>query len=50
MNLDNPIFRDDNAARAYMEAQRWADGVVCPHCGVMGSVASINLRSSFPFP
>ena len=33
MNLDNPIFHDDTAARAYMEAQRWADGVVCPHCG-----------------
>ena len=33
MNLDNPIFHDDNAARAYMEAQRWAQGVVCPHCG-----------------
>ena len=33
MNLDNPIFHDDNAARAYMEHQRWADGVVCPHCG-----------------
>ena len=33
MNLDSPIFHDDNAARAYMEAQRWADGVVCPHCG-----------------
>lgn len=33
MNLDNPIFHDDNAARAYLEAQRWADGVVCPHCG-----------------
>ena len=33
MNLDNPIFHDDNAARTYMEVQRWADGVVCPHCG-----------------
>ncbi len=33
MNLDNPIFHDDSAARAYMEAQRWANGVVCPHCG-----------------
>ena len=29
----NPVFHDDNAARAYMEAQRWADGVACPHCG-----------------
>ncbi len=33
MNLSDPIFHDDNAARSYMEAQRWADGVVCPHCG-----------------
>lgn len=33
MNLTDPIFHDDNAARAYMEAQRWPDGVVCPHCG-----------------
>lgn len=33
MNLSDPIFHDDNAARAYMEAQRWANGVSCPHCG-----------------
>lgn len=33
MNLIDPIFHDDNAARTYMEAQRWPDGVVCPHCG-----------------
>jgi transposase-like protein len=33
MNLSDPIFHDDDAARAYMEAQRWADGVSCPHCG-----------------
>lgn len=33
MNLSDPIFHDDDAARAYLEAQRWPDGVVCPHCG-----------------
>jgi transposase-like protein len=33
MNLSDLIFHDDNAARAYMEAQRWPTGVVCPHCG-----------------
>jgi transposase-like protein len=33
MNLSDPIFHDDNAARAYMEAQRWPSGAVCPHCG-----------------
>ena len=33
MNLLDPIFHNDDAARAYMEAQRWSNGVVCPHCG-----------------
>lgn len=26
-------FTDVDAARAYLEAQRWPDGVTCPHCG-----------------
>lgn len=25
-------FADDNKARAYLEAIRWPNGVVCPHC------------------
>lgn len=29
-------FRDDDAARAYLEWLRWPDGTVCPHCGVIG--------------
>ena len=33
MNLTDPIFTDVDAARAYLEAQRWADGLTCPHCG-----------------
>ena len=33
MNLTDPIFTDADAARAHLEATRWADGVVCPHCG-----------------
>jgi len=28
-------FRDDNAARAYLEALRWPEGPVCAHCGSM---------------
>ena len=29
----NPMFHDEDAARAYFEAQRWPDGKpVCPHC------------------
>lgn len=29
-------FKDDEAARAYLEALRWPDGPTCPHCGVIG--------------
>lgn len=33
INLTNPIFHDENAARAHLEAVRWPNGPVCPHCG-----------------
>jgi transposase-like protein len=29
-------FRDDDAARVYLERLRWPAGTVCPHCGVIG--------------
>ena len=32
MSLPN-IFTDVDAARAHLEAQRWPDGPLCPHCG-----------------
>jgi transposase-like protein len=31
-NLTDPKFNNEDAARAHIEASRWADGVVCPHC------------------
>jgi transposase-like protein len=31
--LQNPIFTDENAAREALEACRWPNGPVCPHCG-----------------
>jgi transposase-like protein len=33
IDLTNPIFHDETAAREYFEAVRWPDGPVCPHCG-----------------
>lgn len=33
LNLASPIFTDEAKARAHLEAQRWADGRYCPHCG-----------------
>lgn len=36
IDLTNPIFTDEDAAREHLEAQRWPDGAVCPHCGCVG--------------
>lgn len=33
-SLTDPIFVDADKAREHLEAQRWPDGPVCPHCGV----------------
>jgi transposase-like protein len=33
MNLTDPRFQDPEKAREYLEAQRWPDGPICPHCG-----------------
>jgi transposase-like protein len=33
MNITDPRFTDPKKAREYLEAQRWPDGRVCPHCG-----------------
>src|SRR6202030_3908271 len=32
-DLADPIFTDEAKATAHMEADRWPDGAVCPHCG-----------------
>jgi transposase-like protein len=37
MKFDAPHFRDETAARRYIEALRWPGGRVCPKCGVIGA-------------
>lgn len=37
---NNPIFNDETAARAHLEALRWPNGPVCPHCGAHGEDVS----------
>ena len=32
-DLTNPAFSDEDKAREFLEASRWPDGAVCPHCG-----------------
>jgi transposase-like protein len=31
-----PQYRDDDAARKFLEGILWPEGPVCPHCGVIG--------------
>jgi transposase-like protein len=31
--FQNPMFHDEDKAREALEAVRWPDGPVCPHCG-----------------
>jgi transposase-like protein len=35
VELSHPIYHDEDAARAHIEAVRWPDGPICPHCGVV---------------
>ena len=38
IDLTNPIFHDEPAARAWLEAVRWPSGAFCPHCGSVNVV------------
>jgi transposase-like protein len=41
---DQPLFRRPSAARKYLERRRWADGVYCPHCGLVGESSRLRPR------
>lgn len=41
-------FPDEEAARKHFENNRWADEVVCPHCGSL-SVAKVKNRKPMPY-
>jgi transposase-like protein len=36
VDLRNPIYHDDDAAREHLESLLWPQGPHCPRCGVMG--------------
>jgi transposase-like protein len=40
--LIQPQFQDADKAREYLEARRWADGPICPHCGVVGEATRLE--------
>ena len=40
-SLYEPHFTDEDKAREYLEAMRWPEGPICPHCGVIGEAGRI---------
>lgn len=43
-----PHFQDADKAREYLEALRWPNGPVCPHCGVEGEHYALKGKSHRP--
>ena len=44
-NLTDPIFSNEDAARAHFEAIRWPNGPYCPHCGNADEEEIVKLTS-----
>ena len=42
-----PRFRDDDAAREYLEGLRWPDGPICPHCGTINHAYAIKPAGTY---
>src|SRR3954465_6365444 len=48
VDLTAPIFTDETAAREHLEAQRWPDGPVCPHCGSCENITKLQGKAHRP--
>jgi transposase-like protein len=46
--LAAPHLSNEEAAIAYVEAQLWPDGPVCPHCGTVGEATKLRGKSTRP--
>jgi transposase-like protein len=46
--LNQPQFQDADKAREYLEALRWPNGPVCPHCGVIGHAYQLKGEATRP--
>jgi transposase-like protein len=44
----NPIYTDADKAREYLEAIRWPEGPVCPHCGVINAATLMKGKAHRP--
>lgn len=48
VDLTDPIFNDEEAARKHYEARRWPNGPECPHCGVVGEATEMEGKTTRP--
>lgn len=46
--LTDPIFNNEDTARAHFETIRWPDGRVCPHCGTVDNSTLLQGKSTRP--
>lgn len=42
MDITNPIFHDETAARKYFEGIHWPNGPICPHCGIINQSTELK--------
>lgn len=47
-HLSNPIFHDEDKARAWFEARIWPNGPFCPHCGEVKRLTRLHGKAHRP--
>jgi transposase-like protein len=45
--LNQPQFQDADKAREYLEALRWPNGTVCPHCGTIAEHHKLQGKANY---
>src|SRR5271168_225851 len=49
VNLSDPMFHDDEAAREHLETVLWPNGPTCPRCGITGNrITKLQGKSTRP--
>jgi transposase-like protein len=42
MDLGDAIYQDEDEARQHLEAIRWPNGPICPHCGTLDRASKVS--------
>jgi len=50
LNFIAKHFSDPDAAREFFEKQRWPEGTVCPHCGLVGEAYRLKAKEGSKSP